>query len=313
MKRKKALTTAFCSMLLLLVVAGTCVNLIKANPAYRIIGHHDPDAETEPPTITISSPKNGTTYDRNNLNVSFTVNVGESRTAYKTMIMEVYYKVDWLPDDIYLLDSYSNEYMLIVGSYPSNYTDIVNLSGIPDGKHTITVYAREYGLYVVDESLFWFNSFSIDVSAVIQINKLPNSIDIIGIFTAETEPSPFISNISLENKTYNTSDIPLNFTVNEVVSSIKYSLDGGENITITGNTTLTGLPNGDHNVTVYATDETRDIGISETAYFTVEAPEPFPTAIAAATSGASVIIIVALLVYFRKRNRHAEDDLVKKC
>ena len=290
---------AFISVLILSAIAGTHVNLAEANPAYKIIGHHDPDAETAPPVITILSLKNGTTYD-NTLNLSFTVNVGESETAYKTMIMEVYYETDWLPNKVYLLNSYSNEYMLIASSYPSNFTDNVNLSEIPNGKHTITVYAREYGLYVVDESLYWFNSFSIDTSAVIQINKLPNSIDLLGIFTHETEPPPLISILSLENKTYNTSNISLNFTVNEAVSAIKYSLDGGENVTIAGNTTLTGLPNGEHAVTVYAIDETRNLGTTETFIFTIAEQEPFPMSLVTACASATIIGI-GLMVYFKKR------------
>lgn len=309
--KRKALGTAFISVLILSAIMGTCVNSAEANPTYKIIGHHDPDAETEPPVVTILSLKNGTTYG-NNLNLSFTVHVGESETAYKTMIMEVYYEADWLPNEVYLLDSYSNEYMLIAGNYPSNYTDNINLSGIPNGKHTITVYAREYGLYVVDENLFWFDSFSIDTSAVIQINKLPNSIDILGIFTDETEPPPLISILSLENKTYNTSDISLNFTVNQVVSAIKYSLDGGENVTITGNTTLAGLPNGEHTVTVYATDETRNAGTSETIFFTIAEQKPFPTTLVAVASGLSVTVIgVGLLVYFRKRSKNSGQSTRK--
>ena len=101
--------------------------------------------------------------------------------------------------------------------------------------------------------------------------------------------------------------------MNEVVSSIKYSLDGGENETITGNTTLTGLPNGAHNITVYATDETRNTGTSETVLFTIEVPESFPTVLVATVSGVSVAIIgTVLLVYFRKRKHLAENDLVKK-
>ena len=310
--RKKALIAAFISVLLMSAVAGTFFNLTKANPTCKIIGHHDPDAETEPPTVTISSPKNGTKYG-SNLDLSFTVNVGESKTAYKTMVMDVYYEADWVPTPVYLLDSYTNEYMLIVGDYPSNYTGNVNLSDIPKGKHAITVYALEYGLYVVDENVSWFHSFSIEASAEIQINKLADSIAIIGVFTGETEPLPLVSISSLENKTYNTSDILLNFTVNEVVSSIKYSLDGGENETITGNTTLTGLPNGAHNITVYATDETRNTGTSETVLFTIEVPESFPTVLVATVSGVSVAIIgTVLLVYFRKRKHLAENDLVKK-
>jgi hypothetical protein len=237
---------------------------------------------------------------------SFTVNVGESETAYKTMIMKVYYEADWLPNEIYLLDSYthSNEYTLIVADYPSNYTGNVVLSDIPDGKHTITVCTREYGLCVVDESVFWFHSFSIEASAEIQINKLADSIDITGVFITETEPPPLVSISSLENKTYNTSDIPLNLTVNKVVSSIKYSLDGEKTSPLQEIPPLTGLPNGTHNITVYATDETRNTGTSEIAFFTIEAREPFPTTLVATASGASVAIIgTVLLIYFIKRNR----------
>jgi hypothetical protein len=54
------------------------------------------------------------------------------------------------------------------------------------------------------------------------------------------------------NKIYATNSIPLTFTINKTASWIAYSLDGQANITITGNTTLTDLQDGWHNVTVYA-------------------------------------------------------------
>jgi hypothetical protein len=281
-------------------MVGTCVTLTEANPTCKIIGHHNPDSETEPPTFMILSPKNETTYSYN-FNLSFTVNVGISETAYKTMIIEVYYEADWLSTPIHLLDAYTNEYMLIAGDYPANYTGNVNLSEIPNGKHTITVFAREYGLYALENNSAWFHSFAIDASAIIQINKLQNSINIMGIFTAETEPPPLISVLSLENKTYTTSEIPLTFTVNRVVSLIKYSLDGEENVTIIGNTTLTRLPNGQHNITVYATAETGNTETSETVYFTIAEPESFPTLGIAAAGASATLISVGLMVYFKKR------------
>jgi hypothetical protein len=117
------------------------------------------------------------------------------------------------------------------------------------------------------------------------------------------EVSPSVSVLSLVNKTYDLSDVPLHFTVNQPVSQIAYSLDGKENITISGNTTLTGLANGDHNVTVYATDEAGNTGASETIYFNVEAPEPFPTTLVIAPIASVSIIGVGLLVYFKKRKR----------
>jgi hypothetical protein len=91
----------------------------------------------------------------------------------------------------------------------------------------------------------------------------------------------------------------LNFSINEPVSQITYSLDGQENVTIAGNTTLADLSAGTHNVTVYAWDTAGNVGASETVTFTVT---PFPTAPAAAASVASIAAVTAgLLVYFKKR------------
>lgn len=192
MKRK---TIALLIALLFSVLCATWfASLTEANPTCKIIGHHGSETKTKPPTIDVFSPKNEAKYG-NDFNLSFAVSVGDSETAYKTMIMEVYYEADWLPTSVYLLDLYSNEYMLLVGDYPSNYTGNVSLSGIPHGKHSITVFAVEYGLCEVDENPYWFHSFSIEASAVIQINKLADSIDIVGIFTDGTEPTP-TSNLS---------------------------------------------------------------------------------------------------------------------
>ena len=122
-------------------------------------------------------------------------------------------------------------------------------------------------------------------------------------FTIDTT-APNVSVTSPQNKTYESFDVPLNFTVNEPVSQIAYSLDGQENVTIAGNTTLTDLPDGEHNGTVYAHDMAGNVGASEAVTFTIDTPEPFPTMqVAAAASGASLAVIgVGLLVYFKKRN-----------
>jgi hypothetical protein len=66
---------------------------------------------------------------------------------------------------------------------------------------------------------------------------------------------PFTVTISSpQNKTYTSNPIQLTFTINQEASWIGYSLDNQANITITGNTTLTGLTGGSHNLKVYATD-----------------------------------------------------------
>jgi len=77
-------------------------------------------------------------------------------------------------------------------------------------------------------------------------------------------------------------------------------------VTITGNTTLSGLSSSLHNVTVYAKDEFGNTGTSQTISFKIT--EPSPKAIVATTSGASavivatvVVVVAGLLVYFKKR------------
>jgi N-acetylneuraminic acid mutarotase len=119
---------------------------------------------------------------------------------------------------------------------------------------------------------------------------------------------PEITLISPENKTYyNTSvplEIPLEFSVNKQAFRVWYKLDGENNTEITGNTTLTGLAVGVHNVTVYAADHVGNVGASETVTFTIAEPEPFPTVPVAAVSTASAAAVGAgLIAYFKKRRR----------
>jgi len=112
---------------------------------------------------------------------------------------------------------------------------------------------------------------------------------------------PEINIVSPENQTYNGSSVSLVFTVNKPVNWMGYSLDGQDNVTVTGNTTISGLTSGLHNITVYAKDEFENVSASETVCFTI-AEEPFPVAPVAVASIATVAVVgVGLLVYFRKR------------
>jgi len=121
-------------------------------------------------------------------------------------------------------------------------------------------------------------------------------------FYVLTTTPPEMSLLSPLNQTYYNSSVPLVFTLNKPVVWMVYSLDGQENVTLTGNTTLSELANGLHNITVYAKDEFENTGASETISFSVEVP--FPTTLVAVASTASVAAIgVGLLVYFRRRKR----------
>jgi N-acetylneuraminic acid mutarotase len=115
---------------------------------------------------------------------------------------------------------------------------------------------------------------------------------------------PVVQVVSPENMTYSSGNVSLAFTVNKPVAWLGYSLDGEENVAIMGNTTITGLTSGLHNVTAYAKDEFENMGASETISFSVaEEPEPFPVVPVTAASVATIAVVgVVLLVYFKKRN-----------
>jgi hypothetical protein len=86
----------------------------------------------------------------------------------------------------------------------------------------------------------------------------------------------------------------------EDVSQFEYCLDGQGNVPMFGNTTLSGLSVGNHNVTVYGFDQLGNLGSSETIYFSIE---PFPTTIVIAPIASVAILGTGLLVYFKK-SRH---------
>jgi len=73
-------------------------------------------------------------------------------------------------------------------------------------------------------------------------------------------------------------------------------------VEVSGNATLAGLEVGVHNVTVFGFDASGNMGTSETVFFTIEEPAPFPTIpVAVASVTAFAIVITGLLMYLRKR------------
>lgn len=109
-----------------------------------------------------------------------------------------------------------------------------------------------------------------------------------------------ISVLSPLNQTYNETSVPLVFSVDKYVNWIGYSLDGKQNVNVTGNTTMSGLSSGPHNVTVYTKDVLGNSAISDAISFNVD--DPFPTTLIATASAISItLIVVGLLLYFKKR------------
>jgi N-acetylneuraminic acid mutarotase len=112
---------------------------------------------------------------------------------------------------------------------------------------------------------------------------------------------PVVAVVSPESRTYNVTSVSLVFMVNKPVVWMGYRLDGQEAVKIGGNTTITGLTSGVHNITVYAKDEFENMGNSETVWFSI--PEPFPSAWIAAAVAILVISGAALVIYFAKARK----------
>ena len=68
--------------------------------------------------------------------------------------------------------------------------------------------------------------------------------------------------------------IPLNFTLDEFASWMGYSLDAQANVTLSGNTTITGVSGGVHRIVVYANDTAGNMGKSEFS-FIVDTATPY--------------------------------------
>jgi hypothetical protein len=169
-------------------------------------------------------------------------------------------------------------------SYDETFRDL------PDGEYSVVITARGGG-YIVDNTKVDYydgTAYYFEMTTVSAVN-----------FSIATPP--IVSILSPENETYDSSDVPINFTVSETVSQIAYVLDGQENMTIDGNSTLTELSNGYHNVTVYATDEAGTVGASETVYFSVEVP--FPATMVIAPIASVAVVGIGLLLCFKKRKR----------
>lgn len=113
----------------------------------------------------------------------------------------------------------------------------------------------------------------VEKSTYIDLTNHPDGREVLFFIYYDVTP-PEIIIISPENGTYLGDSVSLEFTVNETVSWIGYSLDNQANVTVTGNTTLTGLAIGPHNVVVYANDTYGNTGSSDKVYFTITEPSP---------------------------------------
>jgi hypothetical protein len=292
--KKSLFLLVLLSTLLITGVAGTqIIKKVEAWPPY------EPDYESLL-AISVSSPENNRLYNADTLKLNFSVTAGKNTNS--SLISNVCYKIDWQEENrtVFSFDGYFLRELMYQLLSPRQITVLpttrfstsLNITEVPDGNHSITIYASMWHYSSMERRIDVFEEyFDYDDLKMASIEKTV-------AFTIDTTP-PVISILSTGDK-YDTSDVFLNFTVNELVSQITYSLDGQDKVSIPENTTLTELSNGDHNVTIYATDLAGNTG-SETMYFSVEIP--FPIALVLTSVIITVVVVFAVFLLLRKQRQ----------
>ena len=260
-KKKTALARTSVLTLLFLLLSSTQIFDVTA-----YIWDFIPDSPyTTPTVISIISPTN-TTYEKEVL-----LHLNITAVTSHQRINHVEYTLD------------EQKHLVCIEEIRDLNWSII-LEGLSEGTHSLKVAASCKSYYATSTSggalyyrIYGANSDSINFTVVYP---------------------PEIRIISIENKSYNTNNIPLYFEVNEQVPKIEYCLDGQENVAIEGNVTLAGLNDGLHNVTVIATDLDGYIGISETVYFITDT---FPTTLVLASIATVTIVSLGLLVYMKNK------------
>ena len=255
------------------------------------------------PIINIQSPLNNEIfYFSNNVILNFSLAAPDNWTYLNEVL-----NATIILDNETLPISYTvpvNNYLLF-----TTYTHSMSLPPLKDGTHTLQLLliceganGTLFGFASADVSYFNYSSLSNTVSFNVDAN--PPKVAILPI---ENQTAP-----PVKNESCSTATVALNFTLNKPMSKITYSLDGQDNVTIAGNTILTNLPYGEHNVTVYATDLYGRIGASNTTVFTISQPaiaKPFPTVLIAIVAASAFAVSAGVLIYFKNRT---DRNLTKK-
>lgn len=272
-------------LLILALIASTTAPFlsVKANP--MMFPHYTemiPVPEGVNITVNVASPTENAVYHNRTINVNFDAAIDGPVSLSMGLHIISTYQGDWMHENAWCPFppgfDFGEGYMR--PSMQRNFT----IFDIPFGEHILNITVSGLGGYWENGTEYMFNHHkTVSVRFAIPTN-------------------PTITFASLQNATFETSSVPLNFTVNYPVTEMSYCLDGQEPLPLGGNTTLTDLANGQHNITVYATSKYGYSDVSETLFFKVDAPE-FPVVFFVAISAILFVTATAgMMVYFKKRN-----------
>jgi len=232
-----------------------------------------------PPVISINSPSNYTIFYGNLLPLNFTATASKGWAIGGSGGQA-------LEGVGYVLDGKSYGPFTTYSNLASPLNFCINLT-LGQGLHILKVYGNASGWAIgISERELSVTGWS----------------DTVYFTTLPIRPT-----VDVQPLIINGTSLLLNFTLDEPVSRITYSIDNQDNISIAGNTTLTNLPYGHNNITVYATNPAGNVGASQTIdFFTIAKPEPFPTTtvIVAAVSAVVAMVVVAGLLVYHKKHKH---------
>ena len=245
------------------------------------------------------SPVNAT-YRTNTLHLNLSFGLGMGLQASLTYEVDGIYK-----GAITLTPVETNETHIV---HPL--TSFIELPQLSEGSHclTITVVAGLSGYFGVNPpgapfkatgtsgnyEAAWVNTiyFTVDTS--------DKPVDVV---------LPVITHLSIQNETYNTTRLPLNFNFNENYTLATYSLDGQRSIPLAKNAVLWNLSYGTHTLTLNVTDCTGNSATNQTSFnvvnpaaIRVQPQQHFPTIFIIVVSGVSVVAVLAFAIYLKKRS-----------
>ncbi|MBN2122339.1 right-handed parallel beta-helix repeat-containing protein, partial [Candidatus Micrarchaeota archaeon] len=276
------------------VYANDSVNNTGSDEVYFIV-------DTIAPTITLSSPAN-TTYPTNNLTVNYTTNgiscsmfldgtFNESLASCENTTLteladgqhyvtiysndsvnntgsdEVYFIVDTTAPTLsitspanttYATNNMSVNYttdgavcaLFLDGALNASLASCENttLSNLTEGQHYVTIYANDSVNNTGSDEVY----FTIDTTA------------------------PTVAITSPANTTYSTNNMTVNYTTDGATCAMFLDSSFNTSLASCENTTLTGLSDGQHYVTIYSNDSVNNTG-SDEVYFMVDTTAPTVT------------------------------------
>jgi hypothetical protein len=238
--------------------------------------------------INIGSPTNNT-YCSSSIPLNVTVKRPVNPNDYSFKILYSLNEATnvTIPSTVSFYDKSVPDSML---SFLASYTiakGFVSLNNLSAGTHNLTI----YGIYEHKGPTAGTNFPAVmhDVQTIYFMinNGLPPSIRI----------------IKMQNESYQ-NNLPIEFSVDEPISWMGYSLDDKTNVTFMGNTTLNELAFGPHKLVVYANDTLGNIGTTGTLNFTIIKPEPFLPEVLLLVIVSSILgLIVTTLLFYRRHRK----------